>query len=263
MYGYHGRALIVDLTTRSVEWEPIPEVALRNFIGGTGLGAYLLYRHCPPGIEPLDPANPLLFVCSPLVGSRLTTSSKFAVLAKSPLTGMIGDSLSSSFLAVELKRSGCDALIVKGRSPELTLLSIQNGDVEFLDASDMRGMSATDTERAVKERIGHWTRVACIGPAGERLVRFASIANDGGRQAGRTGTGAVMGSKNLKAVGVRGSTLPDVFDRDDQVQDLDYGGGMCERQRSLGQASNAGGPGKLIELVPRLSDLQRDEIDLP
>ena len=243
MYGYHGRALIVDLATRSVEWEPIPEIALRHFIGGTGLGAYLLYRHCPPGVEPLDPANPLLFVCSPLVGSRLTTSSKFGVLAKSPLTGMIGDSLSSSFLAVELKRSGCDALIIKGRSPDLTMLSIQDGDVGFLDASDLQGMSASDTERAVKERLGHWTRVACIGPAGERLVRYASIANDGGRQAGRTGTGAVMGSKNLKAIGVRGSTLPDVFDRDALNgigRDLSAKslGPATEKYRTLGTLAN-------------------------
>ncbi len=243
MYGYHGRARVVDLTTRSVEWEPIPEAALRKFIGGTGLGAYLLYMHCPPGVEPLDPENPLIFVGSPLVGSRLTTSSKFAVLAKSPLTGMIGDSLSSSFLAVELKRSGCDALIIKGSSPRLTLLSIRDGDVEFLDASDLRGMSTGDTEQAVKQRLGHWTRVACIGPAGERLVRYASIANDGGRQAGRTGTGAVMGSKNLKAIGVRGSTLPDVFDRDalnDIGRDLSVRslGPATEKYRTLGTLAN-------------------------
>ena len=106
MFGYHGRSLFVDLTSRVVLWESLDEAVLRRFIGGIGLGTYLLYKNCPPGAEPLGPENPLIFVGSPLVGSRLTTSSKFAVLAKSPLTGFIGDSLSSSFLATELKKTG-------------------------------------------------------------------------------------------------------------------------------------------------------------
>ena len=214
MYGYHGAALVVDLTAQTAHLESLPEEVLRNFIGGTGLASYLLYRHCPPGADPLGPDNPLIFACSPLVGSRLTTSSKFAVAAKSPLTGMIGDSLSSSFLAVELKRAGCDALIVKGRSERLTLLSIEDGQVEFLDAAHLAGLNTFDTEQAVRNSLGRRFRVACIGPAGENGVRFASIANDGGRQAGRTGTGAVMGSKNLKAIAIRGRNPAPVFDRD-------------------------------------------------
>ena len=214
MYGYHGVTLVVDLTTRAIHREHIPESVLRNFIGGTGLASYLLYRHCPPGADPLGPENPLIFACSPLVGSRLTTSSKFAVAAKSPLTGMIGDSLSSSFLAVELKRTGCDALIIKGRAERMTLISIEDDDVKFLDAAHLVGLNTFDTEQSVRNALGRRFRVACIGPAGENGVRFASIANDGGRQAGRTGTGAVMGSKNLKAVAVRGRNPASVFDRD-------------------------------------------------
>ena len=214
IYGYHGIALVVDLTTRAVRREPIPESVLRNFIGGTGLASYLLFRHCPPGADPLGPENPLIFTCSPLVGSRLTTSSKFAVAAKSPLTGMIGDSLSSSFLAVELKRAGCDALIIEGRAEGKTLLSIEDGDVQFLDATHLAGLNTFDTEESVRNMLGRRFRVACIGPAGENGVRFASIANDGGRQAGRTGTGAVMGSKNLKAIAVRGRSPAPVFDRE-------------------------------------------------
>ena len=205
---------MVDLTARAVRRERLPEAVLRNFIGGTGLAAYLLYRRCPPGADPLGPENPLIFACSPLVGSRLTTSSKFAVAAKSPLTGMIGDSLSSSFLAVELKRAGCDALIIEGRSERMTLLSIEDGQVKFLNASHLAGLNTFDTEQAVRNELGRRFRVACIGPAGENGVRFASIANDGGRQAGRTGTGAVMGAKNLKAIAVRGRNPAPVFDRD-------------------------------------------------
>ena len=214
MYGYHGTALIVDLTTQTVLRERLPESVLRSFIGGTGLASYMLYRHCPPGADPLGPDNPLIFACSPLIGSRLTTSSKFAVAAKSPLTGMIGDSLSSSFLAVELKRTGCDALVITGRSAHPTLLVIEDETVRFDDASDLLGLGTSETEQSVRDRLGRRFRVACIGPAGENGVRFASIANDGGRQAGRTGTGAVMGSKNLKAIAVRGRNPAPVFDRD-------------------------------------------------
>ena len=204
MFGYNGKILVVDLTDSSSRWEPLDSEVLRKFIGGAGLAAYLLYDFCPPGADPLGPDNPLIFATSPLVGSRLTTSSKFAVAAKSPLTGFIGDSLSSSFLAPELKKTGCDAIVILGRSPALTLLVIDEAGVRFEDASNLAGLGTTDTEASVKETLGTKARVACIGPAGENLVRFASIANDGGRQAGRTGTGAVMGSKNLKAIAVRG-----------------------------------------------------------
>ena len=243
MFGYHGRALVVDLTSRRSRWDALDEEVLRSFIGGIGLGSYLLYSHCPPGADPLGPANPLIFACSPLVGSRLTTSSKFAVVTKSPLTGFIGDSLSSSFLATEIKRMGCDALIVTGRCSSPTLLHIEDGEVAFLDARSLAGMSTTETEAAVKQRLGRRTRVAAIGPAGESLVRFASIANDGGRQAGRTGPGAVMGSKNLKAVAVRGTGPAPVYDPEtvDRIgRDLSRRslGPATEKYRTLGTLAN-------------------------
>ena len=243
MYGYHGKALIVDLTTRQTRWEALDPTVLQAFIGGTGLGAYLLYRHCPPGTPALSPDNPLIFAASPLVGSRLTTSSKFAVVTKSPLTGFIGDSLSSSYLATELKKTGCDALVITGKSESLTLLSIEDGEVRYIDADDLAGLSTFETESRVKHRLGLRTRVACIGPAGERLVRFASISNDGGRQAARTGPGAVMGSKNLKAIAFRGTNAMPVHDpaaladvgRDLGIRSL---GPATEKYRTLGTMAN-------------------------
>ena len=232
MYGYHGRVTLVDLDSHSVRWEPLGEDVLRRFIGGTGLGAYLLFRYGAPGCDPLSPENPLIFVTSPLVGSRLTTSSKFAVVAKSPLTGMIGDSLSSSFIATELKKTGSDAIVVTGRSSAPTLLAITDDDVEFLDASHLTGMGTSTTERAVKSQLGGMYRVASIGPAGENLVRFAGIANDGGRQAGRTGPGAVMGSKNLKAIAVRGHSTVSFAEPEE------LGGIRADlSRRSLGEAT--------------------------
>jgi aldehyde:ferredoxin oxidoreductase len=253
IFGYQGRALVVDLGSGEAGFELIPEAVRRAFIGGTGLGAWLLHKHCPPGADPLGPENPLIFVTSPLVGSRLTTSSKFAVVTKSPLTGFIGDSLSSSFMATELKRCGFDALVIKGISDGPTLLKIESGEVELLDATELAGKTTSETERAVKERLGRRFRVACIGPAGESLVRFASIRSDGGRQAGRTGVGAVMGSKGLKAIAVRGSETVPVADAEalDHIgRDLSRRslGPATEKYRTLGTMAN-------VEVFSRLGSL--------
>ena len=252
-FGYHGRALVVDLATGRAEAEPIPQGVLRAFIGGTGLGAWLLLRHCPAGADPLGPDNPLILTTSPLVGSRLTTSSKFAVTTKSPLTGMIGDSLSSSFMATELKRCGFDALVMTGARAGPALLRIEDGAVEVQDAGGLAGMTTSRTEAEVRRRLGDRYRVACIGPAGESGVRFASMSNDGGRQAGRTGVGAVMGSKGLKAIAVRGSARVAVSDpaalgrirADLSRRSL---GHATEKYRTLGTMAN-------VEVFSRLGTL--------
>jgi aldehyde:ferredoxin oxidoreductase len=244
VYGYHGKVLVVDLTRRSHRWDSVPEEVLRRFIGGVGLGSYLLYHYCPPGADPLGPDNPLIFVGSPLVGTRLTTSSKFAVLTKSPLTGFIGDSLSSSYLATEIKRTGGDAIVILGRAAMPTLLYIEDGQPRFLDAAGLLGLSTSETERAVKARLADQrVRVACIGPAGENLVRYASIANDGGRQAGRCGPGAVMGSKNLKALALRGHAEVDLAQPEAvHAYGLDLSrrslGAATEKYRRLGTLAN-------------------------
>ncbi len=231
LYGYRGYATVVDLTTGEYRRDPIPQEALRSTIGGIGLGTWLLHRYAGPPVDydgellshadktrlldsALDPENPLIFVTSPLVGTRLTTSSKFAVMTRSPLTGFIADGLSSSHLAVELKRACGDALVITGRSKHPAMLHIDTDGVPRVRPADhLLGMSTMDTEAAVKMEMDDGSRrpvrVACIGPAGENLVRFASIANDGGRQAGRCGPGAVMGSKNLKAIAVRGNPEAD------------------------------------------------------
>ncbi|MCY4366060.1 MAG: aldehyde ferredoxin oxidoreductase family protein [Chloroflexi bacterium] len=251
MYGYHGKALVVDFTSRTHRWDAIEPDDLRMFIGGIGLGTLLLYRYCPPGADPLGPENPLLFVGSPLVGTRLTTSSKFAVLTKSPLTGFIADSLSSSHLATELKKCCGDALIITGRSAGPTLLRIEGDALEpeqvavhFEDATELVGMGAADKEATVKKMLGDpRCRVACIGPAGEAQVKFASISNDGGRQAGRCGLGAVMGSKKLLAVALRGH-LPVAVAEPDSVRSFGRDlsrrslGAATEKYRNLGTMAN-------------------------
>jgi aldehyde:ferredoxin oxidoreductase len=202
-YGYHYKLLRVDLSSRTSEIEELPERVLRDFVGGVGLATRLLCENVPAGCDPLSPDNALVFATSPFVDTAVTTSARYAVAAKSPLTGFIGDSLSGNHLAVSLKRTGVDALLITGAADELTCLAIEDGQVRFLSAAHLAGLGVDETEEAVRSELGGHLRVAAIGPAGENLVRYATIGSDG-RRAGRTGNGAVMGSKRLKAIAVAG-----------------------------------------------------------
>ena len=212
MHGFHGRLLHLDLTSGQSVWREIETFRLRAFLGGIGLGTSLLYDYAPRGVDPFSPENPLIFASAPLVGTGLTTTAKFAVVTKSPLTGFIADSLSSSYFALELKRIGIDALIITGRSSAMSYLSIKNQTVEIRSAEHLRGKSPLEAESVIRAEL-NWpsARVAAIGRAGENLVRFATISNEG-RHAGRGGVGAVMGSKNLKAIALSGDCRTDVAD---------------------------------------------------
>ncbi|HLN85493.1 MAG TPA: aldehyde ferredoxin oxidoreductase family protein [Candidatus Limnocylindrales bacterium] len=212
MHGFHGRLLHVDLTTGQSVWREIEPARLRAFLGGIGLGTSLLYDYASPGVDPFSPGNPLIFASAPLVGTGLTTTAKYAVVTKSPLTGFIADSLSSSYFALELKRIGIDALIITGRSNAMSYLSIENQTVEIRSAEHLRGKSPLETESIIRAEL-NWpsARVAAIGRAGENLVRFATISNEG-RHAGRGGVGAVMGAKNLKAIALSGDCPTKVAD---------------------------------------------------
>src|SRR5580692_2909324 len=200
--GYFGQALVVDVTSGTSRNQPLPDRVLRGYIGGSGLGTWLLYRLGTAGADPLGLRAPLAFVFSPLVGTPLTTSAKFAVVAKSPLTGMLTDALASSQFAIAGKLTGHDAIVVAGRSERLSVLLVDGDGTRLADAADLTGLSAAEADERLRERLGRGWRVAAIGPAGERGVRYATISHDG-RHAGRGGLGAVMGAKNLKAIAVR------------------------------------------------------------
>jgi len=200
--GYFGRALVVDVTSGTSQVLPLPADILRAYIGGAGLGAWLLYQLGRPGTDPLGPQAPLTFVFSPMVGTPLTTSAKFAVVAKSPLTGLLTDALASSQFAIAGKLTGHDAIVVLGAAKEPSVLLIDSSGARLADAADLTGLAAADADRKLRDRLGRGWRVAAIGPAGERGVRYATISHDG-RHAGRGGLGAVMGAKNLKAIAVR------------------------------------------------------------
>ena len=200
--GYFGRALVVDAGTAAASVLPLGDELLRAYIGGAGLGAWLMHALGPPGVDPLAPEAPLAFVFSPLVGTPLTTSAKFAVVAKSPLTGMLNDALSSSHFAISGKLTGYDAIVVRGACAGPSVLLVDGDGVRLADAADLQGLPAAEAERRLRERLGRGWRVAAIGPAGERGVRYATISHDG-RHAGRGGLGAVLGAKRLKAVAVK------------------------------------------------------------
>jgi aldehyde:ferredoxin oxidoreductase len=200
--GYFGRALIVDVGDGGAEPLELPEPVLRSCIGGAGLAAWLMHLLAPPRVDPLAPEAPLAFVFSPLVGTPLTTSAKFAVVSKSPLTGMLNDALASSHFAISGKLTGNDALVIRGACEEPSVLLVDGNGTSVEPAGELWGLPAIEAERGVRERHGAAWRVAAIGPAGERLVRYATVSHDG-RHAGRGGLGAVLGAKRIKAVAVR------------------------------------------------------------
>jgi len=203
-FGRHGAYLRVDLKTGAATPVPIPDDVARAYLGGVGLGTWICLREGGAETDPLDPAAPLVFSLSPLVGTPLTTSAKFAVVGRSPLTGYLSDAISSSHFAIAAKQAGYDAYVLVGRAPDMTRLVVDDGQTRLDDARGVRGQPAAACELA-------GFRTAAIGVAGERLVRYATVSNDG-RHAGRGGLGAVMGAKNLKAFSVRGTRRVDVFD---------------------------------------------------
>ena len=247
MHGHHGRYLRVDVGTGRADLIPLPEVDLRRFLGGVGLGTLLTARESPAGIDPLAPESALVFALSPLVGSPLTTSAKFAVVALSPLTGRLCDALSSSHFAIAAKRAGVDAIVLKGAAsgPSIVLVDGTGSagpEVRVSPAPELQGLSARDAETRLRERIGPEWRIAAIGPAGEALVPFATISHDG-RHAGRGGLGAVLGSKHVKAIAVRGDRRTAAADPDATValaRDLAARsfGPATEKYRELGTVAN-------------------------
>jgi aldehyde:ferredoxin oxidoreductase len=211
MFGYHGRYLRIDLTRDTHTWMPLSEDVLRRFVGGVGLATYLMHREAPAGVEPFAPESPLIFCLSPLVGTPLTTSAKFAVVAKSPLTNRLNDALSSSHFAIAAKRAGFDALVLVGACRAPSILVIEDGRVSIQPADDLWGLPAAEAGERLAQQLGPPFHSAAIGPAGERLVRFATLSHEN-RHAGRGGLGAVMGSKRLKALAVAGSQRVEVAD---------------------------------------------------
>jgi aldehyde:ferredoxin oxidoreductase len=214
-HGYMGKLLFIDLTTGKISTETPPEKMYREYIGGTGLGVRILYERMPPGADPLGPDNILGFVTGPLTATDAPGAGRFTVVTKSPLTGTWADSNSGGYWGSELKYAGYDAIFFSGVASKPVYLSIIEGKVELKNASHLWGKNTRETDQLLKKEVDNdEVKISCIGPAGESMSLLSGIVNEDGRIAARSGVGAVMGSKRLKAVVVKGSkkvsvALPD------------------------------------------------------
>jgi aldehyde:ferredoxin oxidoreductase len=209
MGGYMGRSLDIDLSTGRVRDLPIPPDEQRLYLGGKGLATRLLYDHTPPGMDPYDPKMVLIFSTGPVTGTAAPQSNRFVVTTKSPLTGAIGNSTCGGNFATKLKKAGIDLVLVRGKAEKPSYIEITDGEAVIKDATDLWGKGTRDTQAALPKAYGK----AVIGPAGENKVRFAGIVSEE-RIAGRCGTGAVMGSKNLKAIIANGRNKVPIADKE-------------------------------------------------
>ncbi|HAK40625.1 MAG TPA: aldehyde ferredoxin oxidoreductase, partial [Synergistaceae bacterium] len=215
MDGYQGRVAMIDLGKRRYRDIPLDEGLVRKYIGGSGLGTYFLLKFCTPGTKPLSPENPLIFTTGPFQGTGIPTSGRHQVVTRSPLTGVFLESDAGGSFGFHLKRAGYDGLIITGRSERPVYLKVLDGQIGFEDGQHLWGLDTMETDAMLKSIFGEKIGVSCIGPAGEKQIPLAGIFHDGtdARAAGRGGAGAVMGSKNLKAIVAGGSSGTEVHDR--------------------------------------------------
>jgi aldehyde:ferredoxin oxidoreductase len=206
MFGYMGKILRINLTNGKITEEPLEESVARKFLGGRGLGAYILFNELKPGIDPFGPENKLVVATGVVTGIPFPGNSGLNVMAKSPLTGIWGEATSKGFFGPELKATGYDAIIIEGKAEKPVYLWIHDGEIEIRDASHLWGKPTREVQKIIKAELkDDRVQVGCIGIGGENLVKFANIMLGFNHFAGRTGMGAVMGSKNLKAIAVRGT----------------------------------------------------------
>jgi aldehyde:ferredoxin oxidoreductase len=236
-HGYPGKILHVNLTSSQINVEEPGEAFYRKYMGGSALALHYILKEMAAGVDPLGPENVLVLALSVLTGAAVSGQSRMTAAAKSPLTGAIGDSQGGGFWPAELKFAGFDAIVIKGKAEKPVYLWIHDGEYELRDASHLWGKITGDAEAIIKEELGDSKiEVLQIGPAGENGVRFAGIFSMSNRANGRTGMGAVMGSKNLKAVAVRGSQRPKPADKDRLNQLAKWGAANLEDSDVAGLA---------------------------
>ncbi len=215
-----GKLLYIDLSSSKHKVIEVKEEVIKYFIGGKGLGAYLLFKFLRKGVNPLGPDNVIMFLTGPLTGTPYPTSGRFVVVTKSPLTNLFLDSYVGGFLGPEIRRAGYDGIVITGKASSPVYIWIKNDSVEIRDASKLWGLEVSKAVKAIRRELRENVHVACIGPAGENLVRYASIVVDSDEDpwragvAGRGGAGAVMGSKNLKAIAIKGTKAIEIANKD-------------------------------------------------
>jgi len=245
LLGYAGKILRVNLSTGKTTVEKLDEETAKKYVGGIGLGMKLWLANSKPGVDPLSPENPLVLAVGPVSGTMFPTGGNgHAFISKSPATGGVGEAVSHGTFGAEMKRAGYDAIILAGKAERPVYLWIDDDSVQLLDAEKIWGKSPSETEDAIKEEIGdYYVRVASIGLAGEKQSKIANIINEKTRAAGRTGLGAVMGSKNLKAIAVRGTNDIVVAKPEEFIELVKefherMKGPAAQKYRTLGSAEN-------------------------
>ena len=219
MFGWTGKLLHINLSKGKAVADKLDAAMAKNFLGGRGFAAKILWDELKPGLDPFSPDNRLVFAAGPLTGFGLPSSSKLVVAAKSPLTWGYGDGNIGTFAAVQMRKAGYDAVVVEGKAEGPVILLVRDESAELLDARDLWGLNSFETEKKLADVYGHAVGVLCIGQGGENLVKFANIVSQEGRAGGRPGMGAVMGSKNLKAVVFIGTNeLPAAYPK--EMKDL-------------------------------------------
>ncbi|MFB0919085.1 MAG: aldehyde ferredoxin oxidoreductase family protein [Clostridiaceae bacterium] len=211
MNGYQGKLLRINLTDGSIKVEELNREYAKAFIGGRGLGTKMAYEELDPTMDALSPENKLYFMTGPFTGTPTPTGGRYMVITKAPLTGTIGSSNSGGYWGAELKFAGWDGVIVEGKSEKPVYICIEDDKVEICDAEGIWGQEVPETEALLKKVVPEKSKIVSIGPGGEKLSLMAAIMNDTDRAAGRSGVGAVMGSKNLKAITVRGTQKTPLF----------------------------------------------------
>lgn len=250
--GYTGTWLHVDLTSGRIEPRELDPTLAEGYLGGNGFGSHLLWERVGPGVDPLAPENILVFVTGPLCGTGMPTSGRVEVVAKSPLTGIYGDSNAGGHFGPELKFAGWDMIVFTGRAAHPVYLYIMDSQVELRDARDLWGLTTSRTEGAIRNAWGDdKIKTAIIGPAGEKLVRFAGIQVTSQRSAARCGLGAVMGSKNLKAIAARGHSRVPLADPG-RFRDLARDFGRRLRENPIYPAVHGHGTPGIVALMNAL-----------
>jgi aldehyde:ferredoxin oxidoreductase len=212
MKGFFNQLLRIDLSKKKSTVEPIPDSILRSYLGGKGLGSYLLLKENPPHIDPFSPENRLIFTLGPLADTPFYGSSRYAVFTKSPQTGIYCESYSGGKITLPLSRTGYDAIIIEGKSNHPVFLEISDKEVLFHSASSLWGKETYEAEEAILKKVGKNSGALVIGPAGENLVKFAVIESEHWRSLGRAGIGAVLGSKKLKGIAFHGKKRRELAD---------------------------------------------------
>ena len=249
MYGYQGKVLRINLSASTYQVENLDEAMAKKFIGGRGLGTKMYSDEVSPSIDALSPENKILFVTGPLTGTPTPTGGRYMVVTKSPLTGTIASSNSGGYWGPELKFAGYDVVIVEGKAKEPVYLMIEDDKIEFRNANHLWGKVVSETTKILEAETPEKSRVLTIGPAGEKLSFMAAVMNDYARAAGRSGVGAVMGSKNLKAIVVRGTQKVTVADADKLKEVVKECNKKIKENGVTGQGLPAYGTAVLVNII--------------